>query len=363
MIRPPLLALFLACCVVAAGCGGGGEETSEATVENEAARTNAQKILSRVRTQIDRHRYNRALRLVERAARADSTYAWVPYFRGEVYRGIGQPERARNQYLRALDLDDGHPEARVRLGDLAADDERYAEALEWYDRQWSLVQDQLERRGWTYDDLPRTSRMATQMRTVPIRRARMHAQTGATARAREILHDALDRDSTHAAAHYYISQIHEEEGEIAAALERARRAARLAPNSAEYRYALGRLLVETGAPEEAISHLKRVLGERPRHVGAHYNLGQAYIRTGRAEEGRQFVTRSDSLRALQQRIAQARVTARGQRDNPTRWLELAHLLRRAEQSDEAARAYRTVLALDSTNAEARRYLEQLKDES
>lgn len=335
-----------------AGCGGRSSEPEALTAQERTARNQAQKILSRARSELSEDRYDRALSLIEKAEELDSTYAWIPYLRGEVYRAMNRSERARTAYERALELDEGHPEVRLRLGDLARESENHEQALEWYDRQWQLLQEQLESRGWTYDGLPRGSRIATLMRTVPVRQGRTLAEMGRTDEAVERIRSAIDRDANHAAAHYYLAQILREEGRTEAALARAQKAVDLQPEAPQYRYLLGGLLLDEDRPKEAIPHLRRVLEQRPSHVGAHYNLGQALVRTGKREEGKRYMARSDSLRSLQQKIDQARVTARGQQDNPARWLELAHLLRRAGRLSESVNAYRTALAIDSTITDA-----------
>lgn len=346
---------------LAGGCGDPDPGGRTVDGEDPPARETARNLLAKARELHDERQYDRALELVRRAERADSSLAEVYFARGEIYRRIGRIGAARRAYREALEREgSGSQPVRLRLGDLAREQDRYAEALDWYRREWEILAGRLEERDVSPGEISVRTRDGRLIQAVQIRRARAHALTGELEEADRLLEKAIRRDSTDALAHYYAGKIHQERGDRREALAHARRAVGSSPFQPTYRYLLGSLLVQEERAEEAVAHLENVVEARPRHVGAHYNLGQAYMLTGREERGRTFLARSDSLRTHQQRINQARARALRRRDDPERWMAYARALREGGRIDEARKAYRAVLTVDSTRIEARRQLERIE---
>ena len=152
-------------------------------------------------------------------------------------------------------------------------------------------------------------------------------------------HLALAVDSSNAQAFSWMSELNGQAGDLDQALAHARRAHQLDPNNLEYRYSVGAFLVRTGQIEEALGHMEAVVAQQPWHVGAHYNLGRALITLGRREEAQRYLEKTDSLQQHNADIALAQLATFQYPNDPTRWRQLAGLLRNAGRLGEARQAY------------------------
>ncbi len=309
-----------------AACGGAEPEAVERPMS-----PGVQRLLYRATEALQQHAFEDAFALVDSAAAQAPGLADVPFLRGRIYAELARLDEAEAAYRQALDLRPTYPGAWNNLGNTAHRQQRYSEAISYYQRELAAHPDPRPWRGM----------------------GQSYVELGKTDSARYAFERALALDSTFAQAHFGLALLLEDLGDADGALSAARRAAAHEPGNPEYAYYVGAYLVQQGRQEEALGYLQSVIEAWPWHQGAHYNLGQALMRLGRTEEARAFQERAETLRTLQAQISHHENTARVQPTDPYAHAGLASLLRRAGRYNDAMHAYQVALFLDPANLDFR----------
>ncbi len=289
--------------------------------------------------------YVAALTMCDRIHRRDPDYVPAYFLRGRVLGKLNRYEEARQAFEKVLEIEPDFEGGRFALGNNAAQQGRYTEALKYF-RQ--------ERENFTSDT------DAAKRRAVLLQIGRAHKEIGAFDEAEEAVREAVRLDVTYAEAHSELGAIYEEAGRMEEALTARRKALELDPANGDYAYFLGALLVTIGRYEEAVEHLKRALEARPWFYGAHYNLGRSLIGVGRVEEGGRYLAAAESLQAVDAELGVARSTAEVH-GTAQKWRDYGRMLEEAERYRDALDAYNVALSLDPEDAASAAAVEALRE--
>lgn len=271
--------------------------------------------------------------VVERAPRLPDAH----FQRGRVLSDLKRFDEAETAYREVLALDPSYQGVWFNLGNNAYRRQNFEEALQYFqnEREQHPSADTFVEIGKSYGAI------------------------GKPDSAEQAYRQALEGDSTHAAAHARLGQLYEEEGDLESALPHSRKALELEPDNVNYRYVVGTQLFQLNRHEEAVEHLRAVLDARPWHQGAHYNLGQALIRLGRQDEGERYLTEADSLEERQREIERLESVAQDEPEAPERWTRLGDAYREAGRLSDAREAYSVALYLRPGDPQLRDRVAQL----
>lgn len=325
--RPASAVLCLAAlCAVLWGCGRDEEQKAIRSILDPVTA----RYLQAGSAALDVYQYEAALAYADSAERRRPSTPDVAFLRGRVYAEMADLERSDSLYRQVLALAPEYPGAWNNLGNNTFRQKRYSEAIAYYRKELEREPAPIPWRGI----------------------GRAYVELGRGDSARYALEQALEIDSTYAPAHFNLALIYEDEGELGAALDHARQAWRLSPDDFDYRYLMASLLVKTREQvEEAVPHLQAVIEHWPWHHASHYNLGQAYLQMGRQAEGKALIEQSEKLRAREVKVQNFSGVAQSKANDPMAYAALGSALRRSGRLEDALRAYRVAILLDSTNLE------------
>ncbi len=290
-----------------------------------------QRLLVQGTEALQQHAFVRAFAFADSAEARAPGLADVPFLRGRIYAELARLDEAEAAYRQALAIRPTYPGAWHNLGNTAYRQQKYSEAVGYYQRELAAHPDPRPWRGI----------------------AQAYVELGKTDSARYAFEQALALDSTFAQAHFGLALLLDDLGDTEGALYEAQRAAAHEPDSPEYQYHVGAYLVRLGRPAEALDRLQGVIEQWPWHQGAHYNMAQALMRLGRTEEAQGIQERAEGLRKLQAQISHHENTARVQPTDPYAHAGLGSLLRRAGRYNDAMHAYQVALYLNPENLEFR----------
>ena len=312
-------------CAILWGCGGDASEDVRPLLDPVTVRH-----LQAGSAALDVYQYEAALVYADSAGRRRPNAPDVAFLRGRVYAEMADLERSDSLYRRVLALAPEYPGAWNNLGNNTFRQKRYSEAITYYRNE-----------------------LAQEPAPIPWRGiGRAYVELGKSDSARYALEQALEIDSTYAPAYFNLALIYEDEGKLDDALDHARQAWRLSPKDFDYRYLMASLMIKTREQvEEAVPHLQAVTEHWPWHHASHYNLGQAYLLTGRQAEGKALIEQSEKLRAREVTVQNFSGVAQSKANDPMAYAALGSALRRSGRLEDALRAYRVAILLDSTNLE------------
>jgi tetratricopeptide (TPR) repeat protein len=224
-------------------------------------RANAEQLLIHARERFALQDYYGAVHLLEEVVERGRAFADVHHLLGVSLSLLGQPERALEEFDRALGLNPRYLEALIHRG---------------------LVLSELGR----VEDAEETFRRAAA------------AESPAVAGLPGALASSL------ANRHAELGEAYADAGIFAEAIAQYERALELGPDFHDLRYRLARLLLEAGRALEAREVLERVVAMRPNFVDAQAALGLARYLSGDAGGAREVWTA-----CLAQRPENARVEA------------------------------------------------------
>jgi tetratricopeptide (TPR) repeat protein len=205
--------------------------------------------------------YYGAVHLLDEILDSGRRFADVYHLRGISLSLLGQPDRALEDFDRALGLNPRYIDALVHRGVILVELGRTAEADASFQRAAVLGHD-----GAAGFSRPVASRLAN-----------LHASLG----------DA-----------------YAEAGAVNDAIREYRRSVELGPEFHDLRYRLARFLIESGRPLEAREELERIVSIQPAFVDAQAALGLAHYLSGDATGAQEIWSR-----CLKQRPENARVGA------------------------------------------------------
>ncbi|MCY3759820.1 MAG: tetratricopeptide repeat protein, partial [Gemmatimonadetes bacterium] len=179
------------------------------------------------------------------------------YCVGLAYARQGMPARAALELRKALDLDEGHYDARLKLGELLVDLDNSAEARE----QFRL----LARRY--------------PLRVDPRRNlANLHLEEGRIEEAAALFEEIVELEPTAASSHYGLAGALRLAERLEAARDSYLKALELDPGHFEAGYHLAVLYQQEGRWREAERLYLQLLEQRPGHDDVRNNLGYSYLR-------------------------------------------------------------------------------------
>jgi tetratricopeptide (TPR) repeat protein len=205
--------------------------------------------------------YYGAIHLLDEILEGGRRFADVYHLRGLCLSLLGQPERALEDFDRALGVNPRYIDALVHRGVILVELGRSAEADVSFQRAASLGH--LASNGFS--------------RPVAGRLANLHATLGAA---------------------------YAEVGAADDAIREYQRAVHLGPDFHDLRYRLARLLIEAGRPLEAREELERIVALQPSFMDAQAALGLAHYLSGDATGAQEIWSR-----CLKQRPENARIGA------------------------------------------------------
>jgi len=315
--RYTILVAVLGAWLMMAGCASKSQR-----VDPETAR-----LLVGSQQALYRGELRRAQVLADRAATRQPRLADAHFQRGRVWSVMRQYENAKAAYLQAVSLDPAYHEAWINLGHNASRQLKYYAALRYYEK----------------------ARMAEPAK-VGVHIGRAHASLGDADSAAVAYKQALEADSTNAAAHLWLSVLYKDRGDLPRALQHARQALALNPDDPDYRYVIGAQLLSAGELDEAQSHLQAVVQHQPWHYGALYRLGRVMARREDSDRAERLIARADSIQRLQGDVVRLEEVIRMKPEDPRPWVKMGNLLQEIGRHQEAMQAFRVAetLAASST---------------
>jgi len=218
-------------------------------------------LLQQARERFALQDYYGSVHLLDDIVGKGRSFADVHHLRGLCLSLLGQPQRAVEEFERALALNPHYIEALVHRGGVLIELGRTLEADESF--QQAAANGQPSVAGFS--------------RPVAARLANQHAELG---------------------------NQYAEAGALPEAIEQYRRAVELGPGFHDLRYRLARLLIEAGRPLEAREELEQIIQAQPKFLDARAALGLAHYLAGDAGAARDIWAS-----CLQQRPDNARVEA------------------------------------------------------
>ena len=179
------------------------------------------------------------------------------YYVGLAYAGKGMPARAALELRKALDLDEGHYDARLKLGELLVDLDNPAEAREQF---------RLLARRYPLRADPRRNL------------AKLHLGEQRIEEAAALFEEIVELEPTAARSHYGLAGALRLAGRPEAARDSYLKALELDPDHFEAGYHLAVLYQQEGRWGEAERLYLQLLEQRPGHDDVRNNLGYNYLR-------------------------------------------------------------------------------------
>ncbi len=332
-----------------AGCGAPAQTPAERL---QAADEDVRRLLVDAREEEAAGRYPEALALTDsllsRAPDLPEAYMLLGSVRMRTY----QLALADEAFARAMALDPYLRDGWFRRGHVAFEEGRYSEAIRRYRLQREVILSSPEpvRAFYRRTDAAVLSRAWTQT-------GRTYELLNLPDSAAWAYREALARDSTHAQAHAWLAELHDEAGRTEEALSHARAAWEQDREQVDFAYRLGALLLKTGDAERALPLLERAAYAKPYESSFRYNYGRALIALGRLEEGQRHVDATEALEDLDNQIGMARAAAAYYPDDPARWRALANWFAQAGREAERRQALEIARA-----ATARQRMEEAASE-
>jgi tetratricopeptide (TPR) repeat protein len=233
----------------------------------------------------------------------------------EVYRALGQLDRAADCCRSALDVEPNYPEAANNLGNILLGQGQVEAAAEQFRAALRLRPDF----AMACNNLGNALRLQ-----------------GDPVAALAHFRQAVELDPSLPEARSNLSQILLEHHQLHEAADHCRAAVRLRPSFVEAHNNLGNVLRELGRLAEAKACYAEALRQSPHQAMVHNNMGQALQEEGRLDEALAWYSRGLQLDPHLARLH----------------CNLASLLEEAESHDEAIARYEVALRLDPNYAEA-----------
>jgi len=182
---------------------------------------------------------------------------------GEQRHKAGQLQEAESYYLKALEIDPGHPGARYYLANIAYDDGRLPLATQLTEALLHEQSDDAE--AWHL------------LGMIALKEAD-------TARARECFTKALAIQPSYAQAHYSLGNVLNSQGHFDAALASLQRALQLQPAFAEAHYSLANIYLAQNKSEEALSSYHRAISAASDFRPAYEGIGGILLSQERLDD-------------------------------------------------------------------------------
>lgn len=209
-----------------------------------------------------------ALKTFEQIEAIDSSYEPSYCTRIDIYRQLGDHEKAEEMFYTARQYKEECPECYYNIGLSLFDRGLFDKALYCWQKSLDL------------DD---------QHPEVHLRIAEAHRSKGKLDKARQHYLFELRQNPGDTETLLDLGELLMEMDRLEEAGEKFRRAIELAPEHPSSHYCHGRWLLETGHPDEAINAFLKVLQLDPTYPGAHLHLGRIYHERHDAEKARRHL--------------------------------------------------------------------------
>ncbi|MCI0698978.1 tetratricopeptide repeat protein [candidate division KSB1 bacterium] len=322
MIKPCSFVVILFAVSLCSGCNSKPEESLERMARSDFLARQGEEALRQ-------NEFDFALMFADSAEKLAPKSANVHFLHARIYSELGQWQKTETAYLQALKLEPGYRGAWNNLGNNAYRQQKYHQAIAFYQRELKTNPAPIPWRGM----------------------GRAYEELGKADSARYAFQRAITIDSLYAPAHFSLAQLYDNEGEVEKALYHAQRAWQLEPGNLEYRYLVGSLLVKTKQYERALGILREVIEKWPWYRGAQYNFGQALVHLGRQVEAKKYLDEAERVRAVGAQIEHLENSVRSLPHDPMVHASLAFALRRVGRYNDAMHAYKVAAHLAPNNME------------
>ena len=226
-------------------------------------------------------------------------WKWIPQLPkihehlGRLYKQIGDPDSATQQFRMEAELNPASSEALNNLGTSLGEAENYKEAIECYEKAVAIdlkctscvlnLESAIQRQGDTGTALKKYQALAQNQPDSPLARLLYGMILTAFADQRDLaiteLRSALHAVPDLAAAHFYLGQLEHQKGDNAAGAE-YRLAMEMAPGRSEILGFLAAVLLKENKAKDAEAVLQKALLLDPGNAALHYKLSVALKQSG-----------------------------------------------------------------------------------
>ncbi len=298
-------------------------------------------------------KYEQALRFYERAEEMLSKSADLHSLKGEVYIGLEEIEKAKGEYQEAVKIDPDRINSWLVLAQLAENEEKWEEALEYYGIILGL-----------------SSHPTTILESI----MRVSGKLGDFSRAIVITRDLVEKSPENGllwgllgVLYYQVELLEEANGALEKAIE-------MGVDSFQLYLTLGRSLMELGRSEEAILNLEKAVLLGPDELIGWINLALAYFSINDYEKAMASIEKAQEIQpeSNQALYLKGVVLSRMERhveaieplekamvsapENKEIIFSLAVAYERAEQRDKAEELLKKILLIDPEDSQAMNYL-------
>ena len=263
-------------------------------------------------------RPDRAIEMLAKAIRLDSTASAAHFNKGLAHARLQQHPAATAAFERALAIEPDKPNFLFGLASSLRSQHRYLEAAGYLER---AIAQQPDRAEYHFN-------------LGQVRRATSDFAGARTAFAR-----TLELAPDHIDARYLLSDLLAREQELTAARRGFTALLDLDPTHFQGLLGLGGLLVKLNEAKSAIAILERASAVEPHDPGPHYLLAQAYEKSARPQDAAKARERFQRLGTAERHLNQGKIYLRRRE-----WAKAAAELNRALQNDSTSVAIRLQLA-------------------
>ena len=235
---------------------------------------------------------------LKRAVQRDAKSAMPHYYLGRIYQTSNKITEAENAYRNALKIDLEHIAARYRLALILKKQDRTEEAMSELEQalQQSPINPDIQaalsgmffnQYAQTFETITAQLRQAIQANPDdPIacyELANAYNELDRIDEATKYYHQALQRDSTLADAHFKLGMIAHRKGEHEKAVEHLQKAAAHNTQFTRVHFRLGTVLHLIERHDAAIKTFSKAIKVEPNYVIPRYHLGLSYLATAQTD--------------------------------------------------------------------------------
>jgi tetratricopeptide (TPR) repeat protein len=278
-------------------------KVEELTLEIRKSPKNGELYYQRAQAYVDDQMFLLALEDINRALKIDSVSSKFHSFKGEIQYFSAKPDKARDSFEHALELDPKNTDALLKLAEIQLLLRNYQECFNRVNEALRIDQ-QLYKgyflKGYAYLEMGDTTLAVSSIQTSIELNPKfyegymtlgdIHAMKGSNL-AIEYYNSALESSPGDAEAMYNLGIYLQNNNRLDDAVVVYERMIEVDENSVRAWYNRGYILLELqNKPLEAIPFFERALEITPQYIDARYNLGLCYEQLGENAEARKHYT-------------------------------------------------------------------------